>query len=469
MSPRIAEAAGIAFETTCDVLVIGAGACGLVAALRATDDGADVVVIERDRSPSGSTAMSSGFVPAPSTRFQAALGISDSPSRFAVDIQKKAADQADPDVVDAVTSEIGPALEWLSDEHGLEWLVLMDFLYPGHSVHRMHAVPEKTGAGLMARLLAAVEAAEIPIVTDARATTLFTGPDGTIAGVEIDRPGGQSERIGCRVLVLACNGYGGHRGLVSQHIPAMADALYYGHPGNEGDAVLWGAALGASTHHMSACQGHGSLAHPHGVLITWALMMEGGIQVNAYGQRFSNEHHGYSEQAVSVLRQPCGFAWDIYDARLHALGLTFPDYRDAVAAGAVVSAGSVTELAARTKLPRDGLSATLADVEQLRLGAASDLFGRDFSGKAALTAPWYAVKVTGALFHTQGGLAIDRFARVLKQDGAPFSNLIAGGGAACGISGARIAGYLSGNGLLTAIALGSIAGRSAAEQIGPIR
>jgi hypothetical protein len=29
----------------------------------------------------------------------------------------------------------------------LEWIVLDDFLYPGHSRHRMHAVPEKTGAG----------------------------------------------------------------------------------------------------------------------------------------------------------------------------------------------------------------------------------------------------------------------------------------------------------------------------------
>jgi fumarate reductase flavoprotein subunit len=31
-------------------------------------------------------------------------------------------------------------------------------------------------------------------------------------------------------------------------------------------------------------------------------MMEGGIQVNA-GERFSNEHGGYSEQAVAVLAQ----------------------------------------------------------------------------------------------------------------------------------------------------------------------
>jgi fumarate reductase flavoprotein subunit len=465
MSSRIAEAASVQFETGCDVLVIGAGACGLVAALRAAEGGADVIVVERDRSPAGSTSMSSGFIPAPATRFQAALGIQDSTGQFAADIQKKAGNEADPAIVELVTTEIGPTLEWLADKHGFEWLVLTDFLYPGHTANRMHAVPEKTGAGLMARLLSAVEAAGIPIVADAHATTLFSEQDGTIAGIEIERPDGACERIGCGALVLACNGYGGNSALVQRNIPAMADALYYGHPGNEGDAVLWGEALGAATRHMGACQGHGSLAHPHGILITWALMMEGGIQVNALGERFSNEHHGYSEQAVAVLDQPERLAWDVYDARLHELGLTFPDYRDAVAAGAIVSAGSVADLAERMKVPADALSATLADVGRYRRGETEDPFGRDFTGQLDLTAPYFAVKVTGALFHTQGGLVIDRSARVLKPDGARFPNLYAGGGAACGVSGARIEGYLSGNGLLSAIALGSIAGRSASGTV----
>jgi fumarate reductase flavoprotein subunit len=70
--------------------------------------------------------------------------------------------------------------------------------------------------------------------------------------------------------------------------------------------------------------------------------------------------------------------------------------------------------------------------------------------------------VTGALFHTQGGLAVDGFARVLRRDGAAMPNLFAGGGAARGVSGATAAGYLSGNGLLTAVVLGRVAGANAA-------
>lgn len=53
-----------------DVVIIGAVASGLTAALLAAEDGAEVVVLERDASPSGSTSRSSGFVPAPGTRFQ---------------------------------------------------------------------------------------------------------------------------------------------------------------------------------------------------------------------------------------------------------------------------------------------------------------------------------------------------------------------------------------------------------------
>ena len=71
------------------VVIVGAGACGLVAALAAKDAGAEVLVLERDPSPSGSTVLSSGFVPAAYTRFQRAAGVEDSPERMAADIQRK--------------------------------------------------------------------------------------------------------------------------------------------------------------------------------------------------------------------------------------------------------------------------------------------------------------------------------------------------------------------------------------------
>jgi len=125
----------------------------------------------------------------------------------------------------------------------------------------------------------------------------------------------------------------------------------------------------------------------------------------------------------------------------------------------------VDALAAVTGAPADALTSTLADIARYQRGEAADPYGRDFTRKPLLAPPFFAVKVTGALFHTQGGLAIDGLARVLRADGTPLPNLFASGGAACGVSGPAVSGYLSGNGLLTAVTLGRIAGESAARLV----
>jgi fumarate reductase flavoprotein subunit len=428
------------------VVVVGAGACGLVAALAARDAGCEVLVLERDRSPSGSTALSSGFIPAAPTRLQRAAGVADSPEQMAADIQRKNHGAADARVVHAACRESGAAIEWLADRHGVRFVLVEGFLYPGHSALRMHAVPEKTGAALMAALLNACR--DIDILTSARAVETLSKGD-RVEGVRFERPDGTLEEVGCEALILACSGFGGNRAMVEKNIPEIAAALYFGHAGNQGDAVIWGSALGAAVADMTAYQGHGSVAIPHGILITWALIMEGGIQVNAEGRRFSNEHLGYSEQCLPVLQQPGGYAWCIYDERLHRLGMTFPDYQEAHRTGAIKAAPDLPYL-----------KETLLEVERYVRGG-SDPYGRDFTTKPRLKAPYYAVKVTGALFHTQGGLVVDESARVLDRAGRALPNLLAGGGAARGLSGAHVWGYLSGNGLLSALALGRIAGRSA--------
>jgi len=328
----------------------------------------------------------------------------------------------------------------------------------------MHGLPSRSGAELIDRLRGAVEAAGIDVLCEAHVTALYAdGP--LVRGVEITRPDGSVERVGCGALILACNGYGGNNALVERHVPELADALYFGHPGNQGDALLWGEALGAATRHLSGHQGHGSVAHPAGILVTWATITEGGVQVNAEGRRFSNEAQGYSEQAAIVLRQPDGIAWTVFDERIAAIARQFEDFRQAEALCAVLSADTPAELARQMRIDADALAATLAEVDRLKVAGGTDGFARDFTGVAPLVPPYRAVRVTGALFHTQGGLVVDDDARVLDGDGVPLPNLYAAGGAACGVSGSKASGYLSGNGLLTAVALGRIAGTAAADAV----
>ena len=453
-------------DFTADVVIIGAGASGLTAALAAAEKGVEVIVLERDTSPSGSTSMSSGFVPAPGTRFQQAIGVTDdTPDLFCADMMAKSYGKSDKRLTHLAATTIGQAMEWLADAGRIEWHVLDDFLYPGHARHRMHAVPEKTGAALENRLLAATAEAGVTIVTEALAETLYVNDAGEVLAVGFSRPDGSVEGVGCKTLILACNGYGGNDRMIAEHIPQISEGEYYGHAGNTGHAVAWGQAFGAELKHLSGYQGHGSLAHPHGILISWALMMQGAIQVNSEGRRFSNEMAGYSEQAVKVLAQPGKIAWNIYDRARHDFAVAgFPDYREALEAGAIRSGDTVAELATATGLPASALAETIAEAQALAQGIGTDAFGRSFAGISPLDGPFHAVKVTGALFHTQGGLVIEDDARVRRTDGTAFPNLYASGGAACGVSGPAVEGYLSGNGLLTAIAFGYLAGRNAASQ-----
>ncbi|MGY9061590.1 MAG: FAD-dependent oxidoreductase [Rhodospirillales bacterium] len=452
---------GVEFETSVPVVIIGAGACGMTAALTVADAGVEVLVLERDSVPQGSTALSSGMIPACETHIQKAQGVKDTVDAMTTDILSKAHNATDADMVKVLCQESGPAINWLTETHGVELALVDGFLYPNHSYLRMHAPASRTGADLIGSMTQAVERAGVDLLTDSTVTDLFADTTGHISGIRFTRPDGTIELLGCSALILACNGFGGNPEMVKQLIPDMADANYFGHTGNQGEAIQWGEALGAAMADLGSYQGHGSVAHPHGILISWALMMNGGIQVNIHGQRFSNEHQGYSEQGRRVIAEPESIAWNILDARLYKMGQGFEDFRQAVSAGALIKADTLSELANKCGLPEDSLAATLSENSELSSGQGTDSFGRDFTSKPHLQPPYYAVKVTGSLFHTQGGLVVDANARVLRPDNSPLPNLYAGGGAARGISGPSDWGYLSGNGLLTAVALGRIAGCSA--------
>lgn len=459
------DGSNITFDYTIPLVIIGGGACGLVAGLAARSLGIDAAVLERDATPRGSTFMSSGFVPASGTRFQRAAGVEDSPAIMASDIQGKNHQEADPAIVNRLAEASGEVIEWLADEHGIPFELVEGFLYPGHSQMRMHCTPRRTGEELMSCLLNAAEQAELPVVTEATVTTLHVDDDNRVCGLSYKRPDGAEEQLGCDALILACNGFGGNPELLGRFIPHMKDALYFGHEGNLGEAVLWGEALGANLKDMGSYQGHGSLAWPHQTLISWAVMMQGGVQLNCNGQRFSNEHGGYSEQAAKVLEQPEGIAFNVFDKRIHDDALKFEDYRNAFNAGAVKTFDTLEQLADGLGMPLQNLEDTFGEVRALQESGDSDRFGRSFAPELQLQAPYYVIRVTGALFHTQGGLEISPEAQVLDQAGKPLPNLYAAGGAARGVSGAGDSGYMSGNGLLSAVVMGAIAGRSASAAI----
>jgi len=440
------------------VVIVGAGACGLTAAIGLRGRAIECVLLERDARPSGSTALSSGFIPAADTRLQRALGIADSRETFAQDVQAKAHGDAAQHLVDAYTGAVAQAMDAL-EQQGIVFEVLDGFLYPGHRARRMHAVPERTGAALMASLERTALAAGADILTDAVVRVLYLDAHDRVRGVGYTRPDGKLEHLRCDVLLLACNGFGGNPEMVRELLPEMGEATFGGHVGNDGSAIRWARQIDARLADLGGYQGHGSWATPQAALMSWAMMMQGGVQINASGMRFHDETLGYSEAAVHVLGQIGGVAWNVFDGPLLDMARSFPDFVELEKTGAVRTANDVDALAQLIGCEVPALRDTLDAV----MPGNPDALGRSF--QRVLQPPYHAVKVTGALFHTQGGLDIDADCRVMHMSGAPFANLLAAGGAARGVSGNAVWGYLSGNGLLSAVGGGWIAARSAADML----
>jgi fumarate reductase flavoprotein subunit len=456
----------MADELEADVVVAGAGAAGLAAALRCAQGGRFVVLLDaRETYLRGcNTAMSTGMIPAGGSRWQREAGVEDSPERFYEDVMHKTGGQADPVIARALTASAPELVAWLADACQVPLELVTDFSYPGHSRDRCHAVPERSGRALHTRMNAALEARpEIELAVPMRLLDVELDASGRVSGAVVQPPGGAPERIATAAVVLATNGFGAAPELVRRHLPEIADALYFGGDGSTGDALRIGERLDADLRYLDAYQGHGSVAEPHAVLVTWATVMHGAILVNREGERFGDESAGYSEYASRVLAQPEGVAWVVLDERIDRACRQFADYQDLLEARAVRWAEDVAALAATVGAPAERLEATLAAAARAARGGAEDAdpFGRATWGEP-LRAPYGAVRVTGALFHTQGGLAVDESARVLRG-GQPIAGLYAAGGAAAGISGHGAAGYLAGNGLLSALGLGYLAGAHIAE------
>jgi fumarate reductase flavoprotein subunit len=454
------------FDIEVPVLVIGAGACGLAAGLAARSAGAEVFVLERDSSPAGSTAMSQAYVCAAGTESQRKSQIDDSADLFYADIMAKTSGQADEVIARTVAENSGPTVDWLTEAFGIPYAVSPNWNgFFGHTVNRMHGVPSKTGEELMGALLGAASDTGVDVVSDAHVTRLFASEDGLVRGVSFQRPDGSEERIGCRALVAATCGFGGNRDMIRQFIPDSGNSenyRYFGHEGNKGDGILWGMELGGAVDSMDAYQGYGALAEPHAISVNYDVVMGGGVTVNIHGERFSNEIADISGQAQNVLNQPSGIAWIIFDDLRGARCDGLPEYQQLSELGAVRIADTLAELAVMIDVPVDPLARTMTSVEDAVEGRAPCPFGRDLTKEPKLQPKFRALRTTGALYHTQGGLKVDSRAQVLMVDGGLLPNFFAGGGAAQGISGNGASGYLPAAGLSTALTLGRLAGMSAA-------
>jgi L-aspartate oxidase len=270
---------------TADVVVLGAGAAGLSAALHARGRGV-IVITKTAFAEGGSSVHAQGGV-------AAALGGDDSPEQHAVDTIAAGAGLCDREVVRRVTGEgparigellkIGARLDRRSDGSlalGRE---------AAHRRHRVaHAAGDATGSEIVRALSAGVRAAE-NIRIDQKVLALDLVLDrGVVVGVmAVDRRGSRILYVGSEVVLAA-----GGVGALWRHTTNPGDV--------SGDGLAMAIRAGARAADLEFVQFHPTALAVDSApmpLLTEALRGEGAVLVDQLGKRFMREEHPDAELA----------------------------------------------------------------------------------------------------------------------------------------------------------------------------
>ncbi|WP_411089973.1 FAD-binding protein [Streptomyces sp. 061-3] len=434
-----------------DVVVAGAGACGLLAGLRASENPALVVaVLEKSTREGCNAQVSSGSLAAGGTRFQAAAGIEDSPTRHAADILAENGDERHRHLVEALTAVAPHYVHWIAADLGYPLEVGVDMTRHGISVPRLHADPlRRGGAPLVShlrRILA--ERTNVALLDEAPVTELRvegSGPDARVIGVTARRSGADVT-VSAGTTVLATDGFAGNRAFMREFCAELGDPFHGGVSTATGDAIGWLRDLDVEFRNMGACLRHGQVTI-HGTRVNPNLPWLGAVLVNTRGERFVDEQaYGYSGLAPHVAAQPNERALMVWDAEADLVAAHSEMMRDSAKAGALGSAPDLATLAEHVRM------------DPLLLDRALE----PIASRRRLVAPFHYAWLTHGVLTTQGGAAIDTHGRVLRKDGSTVAGLRAGGGTAVGLAGPDSSGYSSGNGLLAAMGMGWIIGNDLA-------
>ena len=440
-----------------DIIVIGAGGCGLMAALVAAKKGARVLLLEKTDKPGGGTAFSSRGIRAAGSRCQRAAEIEDSPELYAQDILRRNNNESDVALTMRLTEMSRRVADFLADAAGIEFQ-LGEFAF-GHSAQRSHSW--KAEKNITDFLFEAVERERnIQVCFSTPVLSLSQEASGAVTGVVTDE-----KVLTGRKVILASGGFGASRELLSQYIPKAVDIPFPGHFGSTGDGIKMGLAAGAATENMGAFQPYPAYIGPGKRAVSPEVALSGGIMVDLGGKRFVDETKYPGGLGTKMLDLPGKQAYEIFDERIYQLHSNISGLRNLASlfdSGVLKKAQTAEELAGRLGIDADGLKQTIQDYNSAASGG-KDIFGRSLA--EPFSAPFYGIKVTVALYHTQGGLKVSPDGQVLRPDGSVIPNLYAGGGAAVGVSGKGLEGYLPGNGLLASLGLGMRAGEHAAESL----
>lgn len=446
-------------QVNADVVIIGAGTAGLVAAIRAKDLGANVVLLEKADRPDGNSIYALGTLAAWGTRNQKEAGIQDSRDAFYKDMMKVSAGRADPNLTATYADNITEGVEWLQDEIGVKFGKLSMTPWPrlGRG-HRVTGDGIPGGAQLIKLLLAAAEKRNIPIYYEHKAVQLLTGPKGEVIGVKALTNAGYVDFYAKGGVLIASGGFSANPEMTDKYIGGWASRLTLrGSRNTTGENVSLALPLFAKMVNMDQFHAGPIVSETH-VNPADVLNMMQGIIVGTNGKRFMDEQNTYVIKAkITAEKTIENKAFAIIDSNCRVIDKVIPKFDRLNSPYG--KANTIEELAKEIDVPVDELKKSVDSFNKaVDSGELSKLTPPNSYKKPQKIekAPFYAVPYSGGMTATFGGPLINSKAEVQNLERKTIPGLYAAGNAAGGLF---FRDYIGGSQLGGATVFGTIAAR----------
>jgi tricarballylate dehydrogenase len=484
----------------CDMVVVGGGNAGLVAAIEAKNRGAAVVLLEKapKKSRGGNSRFSDGvFVIAVESDgdYRALLKHAKLPKGeleiepfvkddYYTKVIRLSGGLADKRLTEIFVTRSFETVMWMQ-EQGVKWDLDPRFafkkgdriFYPAGEAFLQAS--GGSGESLVEMLYGIAESRGIEILYEAAAGELLGDADGRMCGV-IAKDNDGLVRIDARNVILACGGFQANPQMRRSFLGENWDLVKLrGTRYDTGDGIRMAIEMGAQPlGHWGGC--HASPVSEESPMVEASSAASQrysypyGITVNRQGERFIDEGenflgHTYAKFGKEILKQPGSVAFQIFDRK--AIPLLRVDYQDAVK----VESHSLEELAEELDIEVERFLATIKAFNQAVMDENPfipyRLDGRRTKGlnpdktnwaQKIDTPPYRAYAVACGLTMTYGGLKTDEKAQVIDNSGRPVDGLYAVGEITGGFF---YHNYMGGTGLIRGAVMGRIAGARAASNL----
>ena len=327
-----------------------------------------------------------------------------------------------------------------------------------------------------------LERRSVRVMTNHRVKEIRKNQRGEVIGVLVESGTDEFFVKAKKAVILACGGYSNDPATLWDFYPAKP-VVFLGNPGCTGDGIRLGQKAGAKLWHMTNMVSTiGFQATEHEAAFGICFHGRDFIYVDKYGMRYVDEigvevhEFGrimgfFDTERIEYPRIP---TWAIFSETCRrkgplntgAVGYNRNLYKWSkdnsaeIDRGWIVRAGNVAELAEKTGVEDAGLEKTIRKYNECCANGIDTEFGRDVKYLAPIEPPYYAIPIWPALYCTQGGPCRDQKGRVLDPDGMPIPRLYEAGELGS-ITGGL---YQGGNSLSECIVFGRIAGENAAAE-----